>query len=136
MQHPGGDFEILSMEEWARRCAAGVQYSGWLISLLQPTTGGEDMCDCMSSNQLVNIVGVGWQGNWTKTITAVSPKYFEAHLIQLGIKAKEWVNILAGIECQVRETQTAYQELFEREKDDLILENTFFWNRSPHPIMT
>jgi hypothetical protein len=39
-------------------------------------------------------------------------------------------------ERQLRETEIAYQGLFEDEKGGLSLENAFFRNRSPHPTMS
>ena len=35
-------------------------------------------------------------------------------------------------ECELRETETAYQGVFEGQKSGLNLEHTFVWNRSHH----
>ena len=55
---------------------------------------------------------------------------------QLAIRAKGRDVIAAEAGCQLRETETANQGLFEGQKGGLSLENTFFWNRSLHPKMS
>jgi hypothetical protein len=58
------------------------------------------------------------------------PEYVEALQRQLGIKAKgrEILPVEGG--CQLRETETLYQGLLDREKSSLSPENTFLGNQS------
>lgn len=79
---------------------------------------------------------LGRQSHWTESIAVGRPEYVEAFQKQLGIKAKgqEIMPVEGG--CQLKETETAYQGVFDDQEGGLSLENTFFWNRSLHPTMS
>jgi putative transposase len=72
----------------------------------------------------------GRQSHWSESIAVGSSAYVEALKKQLGPRAKGR-NILAVEGAhQLRETEAAYQCIFEGEKGGLRLENRRFWNLS------
>ena len=68
------------------------------------------------------------QSHWTESIAVGRPQYVESLQKQLGIRGKG--RDIRPVEggCQLRETETAYQSVFEVKKGSLSFGNTIFWN--------
>jgi len=68
------------------------------------------------------------QDEWTGSIAVGSRPFIEEVKALLGFKAKERAVIEGNEGYQLREESAHYKALFGAEKDDIGLENTYFWD--------
>ena len=68
---------------------------------------------------------------WTESIAVGSREFLEETKTKLGIRGK-WRKIVGHTdECELKESQTPYSNVFDREKYALSPKNSYFWNLYP-----